>query len=105
MFYPLRDTPMKMSSEDRKLQILQHAMKLSEINGFTGFSSLDIAKSVGIGHPLIFHHFGNMANLRGDLMRLAVSTKNMLVIAQGLVARNPIALAAPESLKKQALKQ
>lgn len=96
---------MKMSSEDRKLQVLQHAMKLSEINGFTGFSSLDIAKSVGIGHPLIFHHFGTMANLRADLMRLAVKTQNMLVLAQGIVARNPIAVAAPESLKRQALKQ
>jgi len=96
---------MKMSSEDRKLQILQHAMKLSEIHGFTGFSSLDIAKAVGCGHPLIFHHFGTMGNLRSDLMRMAVQTKNMLVLAQGIVARNPIAVAAPESLKKQALKQ
>ena len=105
LYTPYRDPPMKMSSEDRKLQILQHAMKLSEIHGFTGFSSLDIAKSVGIGHPLIFHHFGTMNNLRADLMRLAVSNRNMLVLAQGVVARNPIALAAPESLKKQALNQ
>lgn len=95
----------RLSVEDRKLQILQHAMRLSEIHGFTGFSAPDIARSIGCGHPLIFYHFGNMDNLRADLMRLAVSTKNMLVLAQGIVARNPIALAAPESLKKQALKQ
>lgn len=96
---------MRMSSEERKLQILEHAMRLSEKKGFTGFSAPEIAKSVGCGHPLIFHHFGNMEALRADLMRKAVETENLLVIAQGLVARNPIAVAAPESLKKQALSQ
>lgn len=93
----------RLSSEDRKRQILQHAMRLSEKQGFTGFSAPDIAKSVGCGHPLVFHHFRSMDLLRADLMRLAIKERNLTVVGQGLVARNPIAIAAPESVKKQAL--
>lgn len=92
----------RMPGEDRKRQILEQAAVLSKSKGFTGFSSTDIAKAIGCVHPNILYHFKTMGNLRDEMMKKAIKEQDLTIIGQGLIARNTIAIAAPESIKKKA---
>lgn len=94
----------RLSPEERKDEIVTAGVTLAELQGLNNFSSPDLARVCGCGHPLIYHHFGNMAFLRQEIMRKAIAVENLNVLAQGLVNKDPVALSAPESLKRKALK-
>lgn len=92
------------SPEERKNIILGSALSLAEKKGFNNFSSPELAEACGCNHSLIFHYFNNMDHLRHEIMTKAVTDKNLVVISQGLVDKHPIAIGAPENLKRSALK-
>lgn len=92
----------RMPAEDRKRQILEQATILSKSKGLTGFSSTDIARAVGCVHPTILYHFVSMDNLRNEMIRKAIKDEDLTIIGQGLVARNTVAISAPERIKKKA---
>ena len=94
----------RATAEDRKSEFLAKAMVLAEEKGFNRFSSLDLANAIECGHSLVFHHFINMRNLRIEVMKSAIETQNLKVLGQGLMARDEVALSAPDALKQKALK-
>lgn len=65
---------------------------------------MEVAVEVGDSRQLVAYHGGGMLGIRRGLMRLAVDTEALPVVAQGLVARDPIALAAPQELRVAALR-
>jgi AcrR family transcriptional regulator len=91
------------TAQDRKTLILDSALLLSEQLGYKNVSCLQLAETCGCGHSLILHHFINMANLRDEIMRRAVAEGNLVILAQGLVNKDPIASLAPDNLKRRAL--
>lgn len=94
----------RLSPEDRKDAMVSAALVLAEAQGFYNFSSTQVARACGCGHPLIFHHFEGMEGLRDEVMLKAIVEGNLNVVAQGLVSKHPLAVGAPDALKKKALK-
>jgi len=94
----------RVSPELRKENIMQCAMKLAEKHGYTKISSTLIAEAAGISHVSVIKYFGTMQQLRNDIMRKAVKTRNLKIVAQGLCAGDKQAKKADQSLKEEALK-
>ncbi|RYF62524.1 MAG: TetR/AcrR family transcriptional regulator [Comamonadaceae bacterium] len=54
-----------------KQRLLEAAEKLFAEAGFLGVSAAQIAKEAGVAHGLLFHHFGSMEELYGEVSRVA----------------------------------
>lgn len=89
--------------EIRRSQILDKAVELATTIGYGVLSRDKLAAALGCAPGTVSHHFGTMPQFRRALMRHAIQTKNLPVLAQGLAVKDAHALKAPENLKKQAL--
>lgn len=94
----------KMTKKDRKASILQIALALSEKHHYTTVTRNDISNKGGFAPTLVQYHFGTMNQLRRDIMRLAIQTENLVVIAQGLACKDKHAQKAAPELKEKAVK-
>ena len=92
----------RLSDDVRKSTIVDAALTLAERDGFTGFTRDAVATAAGCSMGLVNHHFGTMNQLRRDVMRAAIRQGVIAVVAQGLAARDPQALKAPQELKDRA---
>lgn len=93
----------RRTAEDSKNFILSKALGLADSVGIKNYSSTELAAECDLTHSNIFYHFDNMDFLREEVMRLAIASANVGVIAQGLAMKCPIANTAPEKLKRKAL--
>lgn len=89
--------------ELRKDHILDVALKLAETNGYSRMTVVQVAEAAGITHGTVLRYFGTVAQLRNDVMRKAVKTNNLKIIAQGLSAGDRQAQKADEAVKAEAL--
>ena len=62
-----------------------------------------VAKEAGCAEGLPSKYFGTMISFRRSIMRAAIGTENLAVIAQGLAAGDKCAQKADEGLKRKAL--
>lgn len=93
----------KLAARERTAQILAAALKLSVKSGYTNVTREAIAEAAKVAPGLVSHHMGTMPVLRRDIMREAVRTECLRVIAQGLAARDPHAYKASPELQARAL--
>lgn len=95
----------KLEKRERIAQILGTALILCERRetSYLALTRDEIAQKAGIPSSLIQYHMGTMDNLRRDIMREAIRIGHLRVIAQGLAARDRLALKAPEELRARAL--
>lgn len=101
---PTRITLDRNKVESSKQQILDAAIALSEQPG--GWSSLTrdaVAAKAGCATGLVSKYFGTMICFRRSIMRHAVATRNLSLIAQGVAAGDKSALKADPALKRLAL--
>lgn len=88
--------------EIRREQILAAALLVAERTNFSTMTREEIARAAGVAPTLVTHYFGTMTQLRRDVMRAAVRGGRLAVIAQGLMARDPHAMKAPDEVKAAA---
>ena len=88
----------------RKENILLCAIKLAEVSGYTKVTATAVAEEAGVSHPMVSHYFGTMVQLRTDIMRRAVKSGNLKIIAQGLANGDIHAKKADQKVKEDALK-
>lgn len=93
----------KLDAKARQTQILTSALALATKSGYSGLMRTEIAAHAGVAPSLISYHFSTMPDLLRAVMREAVRTECLPVIAQGVAARNPHALKAPSELRERAL--
>lgn len=79
------------------------AMRLARSCGYRNVTRQDIAKSVRCSVSLVSYHFGDCAQLYAEIMEEAIREKDTRILAQGLIALDPVALAAPKKLKFKVL--
>lgn len=94
----------RLETEHRRELILAAALALSGVYGYNKITREQVATAACCADNLISHHFGTMPNFRRDIMREAIRRGNLVVLAQGLAARDPHAQKAPTELKEQALR-
>lgn len=97
-------TKKRQQPDDRKFQILTAALKVAEQPG--GFGKLTreaVATEVGCAESLVSAYFGTMPSFKRTIMRAAIMSDNLSIIAQGLAVRDPHALKASDEIKQKAL--
>ena len=90
--------------ELRKDQILAAAVKISVDKNYSTITRQNVADAAGVSTGLVARYFGTMKQIRRSIMRSAIQNKNLKIIAQGLVNKDPNALKAPKPLQQQAIK-
>ena len=91
-----------LPSEVRGQQLLDVAVALASKGGLANLTREKIALQANVSPGLVSHRLGTMENLRRSVMRQAVVREDMKLLAEGLVARNPIVMKAPEELRQRA---
>lgn len=97
-------TKRHMPPNDRKYEILTAALAVAARPG--GWSKLTrdaVAREAQCADGLVSKYFGTMTAMRRTIMRSAVLTENLSILAQGLAMGDVHAQKADESLKRKAL--
>ena len=93
--------------QERDALILNAAVGLAEAVGYHRVTRRLLAKATGYAPATISKYGGGctpvMAHIAGDIMKRAVAGSIVTLVAQGLVRSDPIALAAPDDLKRRAV--
>lgn len=96
-------TQKKLEARERLSQILSAALKAAAKQGYQRITRETIARAAGVSEALVTYHLGTMPELRRAVMREAVRTECLPVLAQGIVTRDRHALKAPQPLQTRAL--
>ncbi len=95
-------TKKRSSAKVRKEEILAAALDIAKQSGLAAVSGKKIANALGVMRPTVMYHIVDMATLRHDVMREAIRTEVLAVIAQGLALGDVIAQGAPRDLRRRA---
>lgn len=99
----LPDEPdQRMSPKDRTRHLLECGLRLAERDGYKNVTMGALGMAAGVSRTLSHRYFSNVNQFRVAVMRAAVKQENLTVIAQGLAAKDPHALKAPEELRRRA---
>jgi AcrR family transcriptional regulator len=93
----------RLPANARQQQILDEALRSAEVYGYTNITRQMIADHLDIAPGLVSHYCGTMDELRRTVMRHAVQQERLRVVAQGIIAKHPVAMRAPRELRARAL--
>jgi AcrR family transcriptional regulator len=88
--------------EIRKAEILTAALDLACLTHYSTVTRDQVATAAGVSPAAVQYHFSTMTKLRGEVMRAAVKREVLLVVAQGLLAKNAHVVAISEELRAKA---
>lgn len=87
---------------ERNARVLAAAVSLALDVGYANITRNAVADRAGVADGSVNNAFGTMEGLRDAVMRKAVDDGHAGIVAQGLAARHPLAVAAPQWLKDRA---
>ncbi len=87
----------------RDERILAAALELAAAGNYRDLTRAAVAEAADVSPGTVSNYAGDMDNLRVIIMQAAVQRGLAAIVAQGLAVRDPIALAAPDGLKAEAL--
>lgn len=93
----------KLTREERRKYILNAAVDLAISEGYLTLSRGSIAAHAGISPALITFYFYKYDLLLDEVMQEAVRRGIPSIIAEGLAGKHPHALAAPLTLRQEAV--
>lgn len=96
-------TNKRLAPKDRTKQLLEVALQLAAQHGLATVTRNQIAEEAGVAPSLVSARLGTMDDMRRSVMRRAIKTETLPVIAAGLLARDQYALRAPEDLRRRAI--
>lgn len=76
-------TTIRMKPAERKEAILQAAMTAAAAHGFANVRQKDIAEVANCSYGTVSLYFNTMPQMRRAIMRCAIKTDNIAIIAQG----------------------
>ena len=89
--------------ETRKEELLDTALILARLVGYSNVQRADLATRCACSVGTVSKYFGTMCNLKRAIMSAAIAREDLIVIAQGITAREAKALAAKPELKRRAM--
>lgn len=93
----------RMKPTDRKASILDAAVATAAKLGFANLRLAHVATAAECSNSLIISHFSTMTKLRRAVMRRAIDTSNLAIIAQGVAIGDPTAAKITPTLRRAAL--
>ncbi len=94
----------RMSPDDRKAQLLAAAVKASVKAGYKAVTREAVATEAKVSATLLTRYFGDMDGLRTAMVKSAVETGNIKLIAEALTHKHPSVRAAKEKYKAEVIK-
>lgn len=94
----------RMNPKDRRVEILTAAMGVASKEGYNNFTRAQVAKEACCAESLVSVYFGTMIQFRRCVMRHAVKTEHLNIIAQGLMMKDDHAAKVSPDLRARALK-
>lgn len=91
------------SLAERKAAILAAAIEEAKDQGYQWITRDAVAKRAGVGAGSVNVAFGRMVELKRAVLREAVASRIVEIVAQGLADQHPIAKDAPSDLKQEAV--
>lgn len=88
-----------MTNRDK---ILAAAMVQARADGYQWITREVVAASAGVSTGMVNQVFKTVRDLKRAVLREAVTTEDLAIVAQGLADRHEIALNAPPELKRKA---
>ncbi len=98
MNHVLKPLPPAISRSERIGKIIGEMAR----EDFAGLTRRAIAKRAKVSEPLVTHYYGKIEHIRNSIMTNAVAARDMVIVAQGVGVRDPIAMGAPLELRKKA---
>ena len=86
----------------RRGDILAAALQLAVESSYNTLTREAIASRADCSHALVSSYFGTMPQMRRAIMGEAIRTRNLIVIAQGLSAKDTRAMGLDDALKREA---
>lgn len=86
-----------------RTHILKAALELAAKEGYRNLTREAIAVKADVTPSLISYHLGTMVEMRRHLIREAIRTENLPVLAQAVAMRDKHALKATPELRTAAL--
>lgn len=93
----------RKTADIRKEEIIGAALALVGDGSYKDVQRKDVAEAVGVSPAAISHHFSTKGQMQRAMMRKAIADKNLVVLAQGLVAKDDQAVKAPDALRREAM--
>ena len=93
----------RISSDDRKDALLRVAVGYSITHGYLTLTSPILAKEAGLSTSLVTHYFGTKKHLTRSVVRAAVASEALPVIAQALANKDANVSKITDDLKRLAL--
>lgn len=93
----------RKAPSERKAEILSAALSCAEKHGFQSFTREQVAEKAAVSPASVNRYFSTMAHLRTAVMRQAIKTRVLPLVAQGIVAKHPAASRTPTELRREAL--
>lgn len=90
---------------ERDAALLDAALALAAASDYRSVTRAAVAERAGVSPGTVSNWAGDMGGLRAKVMHAAVERGALDVIAQGLAARDPIALGASVELRGAAAAQ
>jgi AcrR family transcriptional regulator len=87
-----------------KQDILAAATRLAQVKGYRRVTREEVAESAGCVESTVSYHFGDMDAFRTAVVEYAVANEVLDVLADALASRHPAAIAAPEPLRRKAVR-
>ena len=84
--------------------LIDSALEVAKTEGYTRMTRDQIAAQAGCSTGIVSKYLGTMPAMRRTIMRAAVHGGVHAVIVQGLAVRDPHAMAASDTDKRQAWK-
>jgi len=94
----------RMNPRERAEAILQAAVEVATASNYRTMSRDDVAARAVVEGPLVTYYFKNMDELKRQVMQRAIENQILVIIAHGVVNKDPIALGASKALRNRALR-
>ena len=93
----------KSEMEQHKTEMTTAALKLAEKIGFENLTRDNIAEACGVSPALINFRFGTMTDMRRSILRAAVKSESLKIVAYAIATHHPVSKKISPELRKRAL--
>lgn len=96
-------TKARANPELRKCSILDAAVDISRSLGYANISRQQVADRAGVSTGLVTKYFGTMNQLRVSIVRQAIKSEVLPIVAQALLNNDPRSKKVSDELRDRAL--
>ena len=93
----------RQNPKDRQASILDAALRMSRLHGYQRITRADIAAAAECSDALVSSYFGTMVQVRRSVVRAAIKQRDLVVILEAMLAKDPHVQKAPEELRRAAV--